>query len=150
MRSFQSLNVPHVDGVSRHVRRFALNNEVNLIEEAIDELLLSAKTTGPHARHKLRGLLRYYAKKSHPFTACVNDNLKRFGPGKTQAYCATLKDIIRGTTKWRGHPNLDHGSPGAVAASEEEYFIDNELALILSEISDEQINRASKILEGGI
>lgn len=123
--------------------------EINLEEKALDELLLSAKTTGPHARHKLRGLLRYYAKKSHPFTACVNDNLKRFGPGKTQAYCATLKDIIRGTTHWRGHPELDHGAPGAVAASEE-YFIDDELAIILSEISDEQIDRAIEILEGGV
>ena len=120
-----------------------------LLEEVLDELLLSAKTTGPHARHKLRYLLRYYAKKSHPFTACVNDNLKRFGPGKTQAYCATLKDIIRGTTKWRGHPALDHGAPGAIAASEG-FTIDSELALILSEITDEQIDRATSIMEGGI
>jgi hypothetical protein len=77
-----------------------------------------ADTVGPHARHKLRGLLRYYAKKDHPFTACVHDNMKRFGPNRTERVCATVKDIIRGTTHWRGHPELDHGAPGAVAASD--------------------------------
>jgi len=50
---------------------------------------------------KLRPLLRHYAKMKHPFTACVRDNRKRFGP-KTEAYCAVLKDLIVGNTKWRG------------------------------------------------
>ena len=76
-----------------------------------------AETVGPDARHKLRFLLRYYAKKDHPFTACVHDNMKRFGPNRTERVCATLKDVIRGTTHWRGHPELDHGAPGAIAAS---------------------------------
>lgn len=128
---------------------------IELSEEALDALLLSSKTTGPHARYKLRYLLRYYAKQSHPFRACVKDNMKRFGPGKTEAYCATLKDIIRGTTKWRGKNNpQDHGSPGVapafVKASEGDFFIDDELALILSEITDEQIEQATRIMEGGI
>jgi hypothetical protein len=78
-----------------------------------------ASTVGPKARHQLRFLLRYYAKKEHPFTACVHDNMKRFGPGRTEAVCATLKDVIRGTTHWRGHPELDHGAPGAIAASDD-------------------------------
>jgi hypothetical protein len=77
-----------------------------------------ASTVGPKARHQLRFLLRYYAKKEHPFTACVHDNMKRFGPGRTEGMCATLKDVIRGTTHWRGHPELDHGAPGAIAASD--------------------------------
>jgi hypothetical protein len=101
-----------------------------LLDEAIDrrlELLFSkaehpgvsqANTVGPRARHKLRFLLRYYAKKDHPFTACVHDNMKRFGPNRTERVCATLKDVIRGTTHWRGHPELDHGDPGAIAASD--------------------------------
>jgi hypothetical protein len=102
--------------------------ENRLLDAAIDsrlEMLFAqpglnfteADTVGPDARHKLRGLLRYYAKKSHPFTACVHDNMKRFGPNRTERVCATLKDIIRGTTHWRGHPELDHGAPGAVVAS---------------------------------
>src|ERR1041385_8479492 len=49
---------------------------------------------------KLRGLMKYYAKKPKPFTACVRDNRKRFGP-LTEKYCAVLKDLIEGNTKWR-------------------------------------------------
>ena len=74
------------------------------LDERIEEILLSAKDVTPADRKKLKGLLEYYAKKPHPFTACVRDNRKRFGPG-AEAVCATLKDIIRGTTHWRkgGH-----------------------------------------------
>lgn len=79
--------------------------------------LSQADTVGPGARHKLRGILRHYAKEKHPFRACVKDNRKRFG-ARVNAVCAVVKDIIRGTTKWRGHPALDHGAPGAIAASE--------------------------------
>src|SRR3990170_1421040 len=50
---------------------------------------------------KLRGLLKHYAKKKHPFTSCVRDNTKRFGPERAKKVCAVLKDLIRGTTKWR-------------------------------------------------
>ena len=49
---------------------------------------------------KLRPLVKFYAKKAHPFRACVNDNRKRFGP-LTEKYCAIIKDLIKGTTKWR-------------------------------------------------
>src|SRR3954454_4861718 len=88
------------------------------IDEYLDVALSNADRVGPSAKHKLHGLLRYYAKKPHPFTACVRDNRKRFGP-RAEAVCAVLKDIIRGTTKWRGHPELDHGATGALAASED-------------------------------
>lgn len=53
-----------------------------------------------HDVQKLKGLLKYYAKKPHPFTACVRDNTKRFG-AHTDQYCAVLKDLIVGNTKWR-------------------------------------------------
>lgn len=55
----------------------------------------------PTDRKKLHPLLRHYAKMKHPFTACVRDNRKRFG-AKTEAYCAVLKDLIVGSTNWRG------------------------------------------------
>ena len=83
-------------------------------EEKFNETLdmyLSAKNVGPEARNKLKGLLKYYAKKPHPFRACVKDNRKRFGP-RTEAVCATLKDIIRGGTDWRGNKDKDKGSEG--------------------------------------
>lgn len=98
-----------------------------------------ANTVGPHARHQLRGLLKYYAKKDHPFTACRNDNMKRFGPNRTEKVCATLKDIIRGTTHWRGHPELDHGDPGAVTASDSPPEIGEELAVFLENVSESDL-----------
>jgi hypothetical protein len=55
----------------------------------------------PSDKKKLRPLLRHYAKMKHPFTACVRDNRKRFG-AHTEEYCAVLKDLIVGNTKWRG------------------------------------------------
>jgi hypothetical protein len=121
--------------------------EDRLLDEVIDKrisILFSqlehpgvseANTVGPGARHKLRFLLRYYAKKDHPFTACVRDNMKRFGPNRTERVCATLKDVIRGTTHWRGHPELDHGAPGAVAASDAPE-IDEEIAELLLSMSE--------------
>lgn len=114
------------------------------LDEAIDStigfLFSEADTVGPHQRHQLRGLLRYYAKQAHPFRACVKDNTKRFGPGRVEKVCATLKDIIRGTTHWRGHPELDHGAPGAVAASDEAPpEIDEDLATILLSVSEEKL-----------
>lgn len=80
---------------------------------AIDAIFLSnADRVGPVARKKLSGLLKYYARQPHPFTKCVRDNRKRFGP-RAENVCAVLKDIIRGTTKWRGKNNpLDKGTAG--------------------------------------
>lgn len=87
----------------------------------------------PEAKKKLKGLLAYYAKKPHPFTACVRDNRKRFGP-RAEAVCAVLKDIIRGTTRWRGHPNLDKGSAGL---SEEGFIeMDEEVAYLIDCLSE--------------
>lgn len=117
-----------------------------LLDEFIDgrlEILFASKDVGPDARHKLRGILRHYAKQRHPFRACVKDNMKRFGPGRTEAVCATLKDIIRGTTKWRNNAALDHGSPGAIAASDnlcEVPELDEETAQLLFSISDEDLD----------
>jgi uncharacterized coiled-coil protein SlyX len=53
------------------------------------------------ARGPLRHLIAFYMKKPHPFTACVRDNTKRFGPERAKRVCATLKDLGTGTTKWR-------------------------------------------------
>lgn len=83
------------------------------LDQAIDERLgvfLSAKDVGPGARKKLKGLLKHYAKMKRPFTACVRDNTKRFGREGAERVCATLKDIIRGTTKWRKGKSHDKGT----------------------------------------
>lgn len=99
----------------------------------LDELLASSKNVGPEARRKLRGLLKHYAKKTHPFRACVRDNRKRFGP-RAEAICATLKDIIRGTTRWRGNPELDKGSAGLSDDAAPE--IDDEVLALIDHLSD--------------
>jgi len=59
------------------------------------------KLVTPAERAKLAPLLRHYAKSAHPFTQCVRDNRKRFGP-RTEQVCAVVKDLVRGTTMWRG------------------------------------------------
>lgn len=103
-------------------------------ERDFEILMSNADAVGPDARHKLKGILRHYAKNPHPFAACVNDNMKRFGPGRVEKVCAVVKDIIRGTTKWRGHPALDHGAPGAMAAS-----IDEETERVLLAIPSDKL-----------
>ena len=52
-------------------------------------------------RSHLRQLLKHYAKMAYPFRACVRDNTKRFGPGRVEKVCATIKDMIRGSHRWR-------------------------------------------------
>ncbi len=111
--------------------------EEDLLDSYIDErldVLLAAKTVGPAARYKLRGLLKYYAKKKHPFRACVKDNMKRFGPGRTEAVCATLKDLMMGTTKWRNNKKF----AGSDSFSDN-YVITDEVADLLLSISNEDL-----------
>lgn len=93
-----------------------------LVSEEVDkriDLLLSnfeRVTADPRKMGYLRSLLKHYAKFPHPFTQCVHDNMKRFGPGHTEAVCAVLKDVLRQSVGWRGHPERDHGAPGAAIA----------------------------------
>jgi hypothetical protein len=54
----------------------------------------------PEHRKKIAAIVNYYAKKPHPFTECVRDNRKRFGP-RTEQVCAVVKDMGRRSTKWR-------------------------------------------------
>lgn len=106
--------------------------EDKLLDTELDRVLdvtLSADAVSPEARNKLKALLKHYAKKPHPFRSCVRDNVKRFGPGRTEAVCATLKDMIRGTTQWRSNPDLDQGSTVALS--------DDEKTVIFSELTDE-------------
>ena len=108
------------------------NREDRLLEEEIDRRLdvyLSSADVGPDARAHLRGILKHYAKSPHPFRACVRDNMKRFGPGRTEKVCATLKDMIRGTTRWR------HGNEGVAAAQ-----LDEDMEKILLAIPDDALD----------
>ena len=61
----------------------------------------------PADKSKLSGLLKHYAGMAHPHATCVRDQVKH-GLSKDHANrrCAVLKDIIRGTTKWRNNEGL--------------------------------------------
>ena len=95
----------------------------------IDEQLVGlAAPISPKAKAKLSGILKKYAKEPHPFRACVKDNMKRFGPGRTEAVCATLKDTIKGRKDWR--------NGGDVKASEDDLKIDSDILLALDHMSE--------------
>lgn len=113
------------------------------VDEQIDRALtvvLSADAVGPDARDKLRGILKHYAKDAHPFRACVRDNMKRFGPGRTEKVCATLKDVIRGTTRWRNVEASDDPDDSMPELTEEER------REILTSLSDEDFAALEKVV----
>jgi hypothetical protein len=122
------------------------------LDQALDRrltLMLSSRDVGPDARKKLKGLLKHYAKKRHPFRECVRDNTKRFGKEGAERVCATLKDIIRGTTKWRKGGRSDRGSKGIKNLSESVYLgpvdhdmpvIDDEVLELIEQLTDEELH----------
>jgi HK97 family phage prohead protease len=61
----------------------------------------SAADVGPHARERLRSLIRFYMRQAHPWASCVRDNTRRFGLEGAKKVCAVLKDLGEGTTRWR-------------------------------------------------
>jgi hypothetical protein len=113
------------------------------IDKMISDKLAEAKLAAPigaTAKVKLRNILKKYAKSAHPFRECVKDNMKRFGPGRTEAVCATLKDTIKGNKNWR--------KGGGSAMTSEEIDGDVLLALdALSEINLQEIFLEIRALE---
>lgn len=99
------------------IKKASVNREESILNSELDrriDLLLSnyqRVTANPRSMGYLRFLLRHYAKDPHPWRACYRDNFKRFGP-KTAALCGVLKDTLRQSSAWRGHPESDHGAPG--------------------------------------
>jgi hypothetical protein len=109
-------------------REERLDAEIDrMIAERIKANGVKLAAVGPAARVKLRNILKKYAKDPHPFRACVKDNMKRFGPGRTEAVCAALKDTIKGTTKWRN---------GGSHTSESDDVVDADVLLALDAVSE--------------
>jgi hypothetical protein len=75
---------------------------------------INHKQVGADARKKLGPLVRHYMKQAHPFTSCVNDNTKRFGKDRAERVCAVLKDVGKGTTKWRKGGKVSEADVDAV------------------------------------
>jgi hypothetical protein len=108
-------------------REERLDQEIDkMISEKLKGVKLAAPIS-PAARVKLRGILKKYAKSAHPFRDCVKDNMSRFGPGRTEAVCATLKDTIKGNKNWRN---------GGSNTSESDAVIDADVLLALDAISE--------------
>lgn len=127
----------------------------DLTDEEIDEYLDIAFAVGtrtafskgtanvsPKDMAKLRPLLKFYAKKAHPFTACVNDNKKRFG-ALTNKYCAIIKDLIEGNTKWRNQKKAKNLSDETLF---EIFALDSprDFLVFLSEMTDEEVQELMK------
>lgn len=89
----------HLAQQSRHTR----GDE--LLERKINEVLTHLAVS-PSDKKKLAPLLKHYGKMAHPFRSCVRDQIKH-GLSRDMANrrCARLKDLIKGTTKWRGKGN---------------------------------------------
>lgn len=109
----------------------------------LDELMLAApdgvdnyRAVSPESKHKLKGILKHYAKEAHPFTACVRDNTKRFGAERAKKVCAVVKDIIWNTTKWRGKHNPAGVGPHPYAGMSEPATIDEETANVIEMLSE--------------
>jgi hypothetical protein len=127
-----------------------LTSPVDLSDEEFDtyvSICLSAKDVSPADKKKLSGLLKHYAKMKHPFTACVRDNTKRFGRERAERICAVLKDIIRGTTKWRSTERKKHLSESTL----NELFqvdIDDAFVHYLSELEVDESGAPVEYTEG--
>lgn len=76
----------------------------------IESLLKAEQFTKPGTANvspadlkRLRPLLEHYRKKPHPFRSCFRDQVKHGLSRKHAARrCAVLKDLIHGSTNWRG------------------------------------------------
>jgi hypothetical protein len=76
------------------------------------------KQVSPSAKGKLKGILNHYKGMAHPFTSCVKDNTKRFGPEGAKKVCAVVKDLNEKSTGWR------KGGKTQEAAAELDVFVD--------------------------
>lgn len=128
-----SLNLSHAQDERRqrgeHLAQARIDSMVNRLVAEVE--LSNADRVGPAARKRLKGLLDFYRKKAHPFTACVRDNTKRFGHDDAEKVCAVLKDLEEGTTKWRngGHHSVD-------VDHVESFSMDDDLRSLLLSICD--------------
>jgi hypothetical protein len=127
--TFQPDPAPPEDAVNlEQAREQRFDREIDqMISDRLAAAHLAAPVS-PTAKVKLRNILKKYAKSAHPFRECVKDNMKRFGPGRTEAVCATLKDTIKGRKDWR--------KGGTVMAGEENLEIDGDVLLALDAISE--------------
>lgn len=123
---------------------------LQLTDEELDSYLMVSlanyQRVTPGEKKKLKGLMAHYAKMKKPFTACVRDNTKRFGHERAERICAVLKDLIKGTTKWRGEERKANLSE---ATLKELYQIDVDESFYhyLSELSEEEFTDMTREID---
>jgi hypothetical protein len=124
--------------------RLSIEEVTNLLCSQVDELHLAGsdavknyQLVGPAKKKKLSGLINHYRKMPHPFTACVRDNTKRFGPERAKKVCAVLTDLEKGTTKWRSGGKKKKTATAKLSEPlADQPEIDDELFELLSQIAD--------------
>jgi hypothetical protein len=56
----------------------------------------------PHAREKLKGILKWARKQPHPFTECKAALVKKgTPPERANKICAVMVDMAKSRTTWR-------------------------------------------------
>ncbi len=84
------------------------------LDKAVDVALTQADVS-PEDKKKLKGILKWMAKSPHPFTKCKKALLAHgWSEERANKTCAVLKDVQRGTTKWR------KGAKMSISASNED------------------------------
>jgi hypothetical protein len=116
-------------------------DRVGLSEERCIELS-NADRVGPDARKKLKGILNHYRGMAHPWTACVRDNTKRFGPEGAKKVCSVLTDLEKGTTKWRKGLKKMHAADVVLDCP----LLDDEIAALLEHVDT---NALAELLSEG-
>lgn len=112
-------------------RTESLLGHVGLSEERC--LQLAAEDVGPYARKKLKGILAKYRKSAHPFEECRRDQVSNGLPDKiARERCATLKDILMGTTHWRKGSKKMHAADHL--SIEPCSLIDEDVAMLLDHV----------------
>lgn len=130
------------------------------LDEEIDEYLTVAFSNGfskgtanvsAKDMKRLSPLLRHYAKKPHPFRACVRDQIKHgLSKGHAERRCAVIKDLIHQSTKWRkGRKKKVNMSQDEVAEFILHEVIDDEFVEWLMEMSEEDMEEYARLSQGG-
>lgn len=95
------VSAPGLPGATRTVMPDSLRRKPQVFAALAEEAGTNWKQVQGDARKRINSIVKHYAGMAHPFTQCVADNTKRFGPERAKRVCAVVKDMGRQSTKWR-------------------------------------------------
>lgn len=118
-------------------RRRRKQNALYAAMERSVEVALAQADVSPSDKKKLHGILKWMAKSPHPFTKCYKALLAHgWSEDRAKKTCATLKDVVRGTTKWRKGKSFDVGVSPAALSEVAAYFSDYSMPELLLAFSE--------------